>query len=521
MIINFGKVKDRAITALGGITEHQASKRAREAHASGYQDGYEDEPPSGTLKKYGWKSVTGGAVRELGGLDYEQVLSTVWKLFLSNPVAARAMRVKRDYILGRGVTPQADEDTLQTTLDDFWNLNKLSARLKEFILQLHLLGSQCYPAFVRKSDGQVRLGYIDPAQIERVVTHPENVLERWAVVVKEMTSIDTWVATREKRVYRIVREQESVVGEDDVDPGDYPGKRVTAEQAELEPWESEMLKAHGLNEYTGTCFYFPVNALSNQAQGVSDLLQVADWADQVDSVLFNLADLEHMAGFFSFDVTLTGADETRVKERAREIRKNPPKKGSVNVHNDKEEWRLDRPDLKQVGSIETSKTLLTFVLGGLGMPRHWYGFGDETNRATAEAQGTPTFRSMESDQDNARDVVLEMLYFVRDQAIIAGALAENMADAIITLVMPEMTTKDLAAIAQALGAVAQALLIVEQLNLITRETAAKVWAKVLSEIGVEIDPLAELAELDKEEESEPFMTAERVEAIMALGANGK
>jgi hypothetical protein len=518
----FGRARESLITHLGGVTETRASERAGRAYEAGYNEGIEDEPVSGTLKRQGYKSILGNAIRNLGGLDHDKVLDTAWKLFLSNPVAGRSMRLKRDYILGSGVTPQADDDDLQTILGEFWRVNKLDGRLKKFILQLHLLGSQCYPAFVRKSDGAVRLGYIDPAQIERVVCHPENVMEKWAVVVKEVQGADAWAKRHGKRVYRIIREQESVIGDDDrVKSGQHEGKRVTADQAELEPWESEMLKAHNLTEYTGSCFYFSVNELSNQSMGFSDLLQEADWLDQLNAVLFALADREHMADFFSYDVTLDGAGEDDVRKRAGEIRKNPPRKGSVNVHNDKEAWRMDRPDLKQAGSIEASRTLLRFALGGLGLPEHWYAYGNETNRATAEAQGTPTFRSLESDQDNTRAVILEMLYFVRDQAAIAGALSGESVEVEIVLTMPEMTTKDLGAIGQSLGVVAQALLTIESLNLVTRETQAKVWAKFVSEIGVEYNPVEELEKLDEESEEDalPGMTIEWHDAIVK--ANGR
>lgn len=507
-------IGERIIEILGGMTRAEAKEMAARAAEAAYEDMGEDEPVSGTVRKRGYKTLTGQAIRDFGGLDYGKVLSTAWKLFLSNPVAKRYLRVKRDYILGRGVKPHTDDEDLQAILDEFWKGNKMSQRLKKFVLQLFLLGEQMYPAFVRESDGRVRLGYIDPVEIKRVITHPENVLEQWAVVVKErQETTDSWIASKGKRVYRIIREDEGVVdGEGDVRPPEHPGLLVTHEQAELEDWEGEMLKSYGLKEYSGSCFYFSVNNLSNQPRGYSDLLQGADWLDQLDTILFALADRENMADYFSFDVTLEGADEDEVKKRAKELLRKPPKKGSVNVHNEKESWSLNRPDLKQSGSIESSKTILTFILGGLAMPRHWYGFGDETNRATAEAQGAPTWRTMETEQDESRDMVLEMLRFARDQAQIAAAWKPKAeGDGEITLPMPEMASKDVAQIAQAMNHIAMALMIaVDTLGLMSVEKAAEVWAKVVAELGVEFNPADELEKVQGESEAQELADAARM-----------
>lgn len=489
-------IKDRLIGRLGGVTEAQASERVSRAEEAAYEDKGEDEPVSGTLRRQGYRTLTGTAIRDLGGVDYAKILDVAWKIYLSNPVAKRSSTIKRDYILGRGLQLQGDGE-LQAILDGFWGVNKLDARMKKFVLQLFLLGEQMYPVFVKETDGQVRLGYIDPVEIKRVVTHPDNVLEKWAVVLKAReVGTDAWVEPIGERVFRIVRIEEGVGKKEEGET--HIGKRVTAQQAILEDWEAAMLKQFGLDKYTGSCFYFSVNDLSNQERGHSDLLQVADWLDQEDAVLFDLADMEQIANFFSFDVTLEGADDNEVKKRAKELRDRPPKKGSVKVHNEKEIWNMHRPDLKQAGSIETAKNLLTYILGGLGLPRHWYGYGDETNRATAQEQSAPTWRSLQTDQDIVRDVILEMLLFARDQAEIAGTYHPKEDDKVLVQ-MPEMGTRDVEAISRSLNAVATALTMVDVLGLMSRERAMEIWAKVVSELGIEIDPAEEVKKMKEEE----------------------
>lgn len=522
-------IGERIVGAFGGVTrremESAVSTRAREAYAQGYNDAGEDEPPSGDIKKYGYRRALTKGLRDFSQINWEHIVEIVWTLWQSNPVADRHFEMKRDYIVGVGIAPKTDDAELQALLDRFWSGNKMGRRAAEFTLQLFLFGCQCYPAFTREADGRVRLGYIDPAQIKDIVVHPDNAMEMWAVVVKEQYDVPVWTGTRGTRVYRIVREDDDVVsvlcpycytysGREDarclscgadltaeperVIPARRPGKLVTAGQATLEPWERKMLRAFGLDEYTGDCFYEKVNSVSNQPRGYSDLLQEADWLDQHDETLFALADREQMAGYFSWDVEITGADDEKVKERAQELRRKPPAKGSVNVHNDAEKWQFNYPDLKQNATIETQNALLTNILGGLGWPRHFYGYGDETNRATAQAQHDPTWRSMEHDQNTVRSMFLQMLCFVRDQAEIAGAWQPQKDEqghpmsCEIDLQMPEMTSKDMAIISTALSSLVLALAQAVDMGWLTRETAAKVLAKALAEMDVDVNPEEEL-----------------------------
>ena len=180
---------------------------------------------------------------------------------------------------------------------------------------------------------------------------------------------------------------------------------------------------------------------------------------------------------------------------------NPPKKGSVNVHNAQEAWSLNAPDLKQQPSIETHRAIETYCLGGEGIPTSWYGHGDDTNLATAQAQGTPTWRSMRAMQDEDRAMFVDMLAFARDQAEIAGhyRLTEG-ADDGVDVQMPAMDVKDLASLSAALSQLALALQQAEQAGWMTHAHAVEAWAGLMSELDIEINPDEEMAEIDQVEQ---------------------
>ena len=551
-------LRDRIIDRLGLVSTSVLNDRTQEAYRSGYHDSGEDEPVSGTTAKYGYRRSTTGGLRDFSLIDPDQVRDIIWVLFQSNPIVKRSCQIKRDYILGTGVSPQTQDKKLQALLEKFWELNQFSIRQKEFVLQLFLFGEQIFPVFVRKSDGRVKLGYIDPSEVETIITHPENAIEKWAVVVKARAPEDRpWVDNQEVRVFRIIREEERTGGnlaglagklvptqsqntngngsqenrgvlwdpeftnqkdpEQDIIPfGDETqvdqfsdilhsvanatrpsnqGKLVTADQAVLEKWESDLLKHYGLDAYSGSCFFFNVNSVSNNERGYSDFLQVADWVDQHDVTLFTLADREQLASFFSWDVTLTNADEGQVTKRSNEIGLRPPRRGSVNVHNDAELWKMEYPDIQATNSIETARALQLQILGGLGYPEHWFGKGDETNRATAQAQGDPTWKTLEHDQGVVKSMFLMMLQFAKDQASIAGTWKvtpdseeeDGVEDHEIDVPMPEMTAKDPAMIASTLSSLASAMTIAEEEGWHDLETSRKLWAKGVSELGIEID----------------------------------
>lgn len=510
MIIDTTKLPKRILNAVGLITKSDADVKADRAFEAGYNSSIEDEPPSGTLKTYGYRRSTAGTLRDFTKIPYDKIIRTVWVLFQNNPVVKRTNKIKTSHFLGGGVEYQTDDDDVKETLDTNWRVNKINRKLRKWVFELRLWGEQIYPVFVRQADGQVRLGYIDSEQIGMIKTHPDNSMERWAIVLKSD-------AANRRKVYRVVREDESFIDAmNQVRPAQNEGLMVTAEQANIQDWEKAFLKECGLTEYTGSCLLFQVNNMSNQSRGFSDYLQSSDWLDALDETLFAVGEREQFANYFSWDFTLEGYDDAKVSEFAKKDKKNPPKRGSAHYHNEKVTRELKYPDLKQMGSIETVKAILTFVLGGLGFPLHWFGFGDDANRATATTMGDPTWKTLEEEQDEVREMILDILTFFRDQAIIAGYLEPAAFEADISVTMPEMTKKDLTQLSAAMNQTATSLMVAEQNGWSTREQIVTVWQKFMQELGVDAVTLEDI----DAEQPEEMETANKVNEWLAKRING-
>jgi len=466
-------ITDRVIEFLGGVTKAQADYHAHEAYASGYNDG-NDDPASGDIGAggFGYRSSTSGRGRE-GDIPWAENVATAWQQFQSNPLVKRDSDITRDYIIGSGFQYHSDNDDLQEINTQFVENNDLEDHAPKFARELFLFGAQCYPVFVKESTGAVTLGYIDPDALDGVVLHPDNPLVKVAVIVKAQTGANPWEHATDAKVYRIVRRNDAE-------------KLATWEQSQIEPWEDEMLESKGLEEYSGSCLFFNANAMSNQGLGCSDYLQIADYADQWDETLFSLGDREQVGGYFVWDVKMIGASPEEVAEAANDRNKNtPPRRGGVLRHSDGEEWTPASPDLKQAGSIATVQEQRVNIIGGLGKPEAWFGRPSGTHLATAQAQGDPTFRSLEYKQGRIQKMLKLMFDLVRDQAIIAGmpGIAE---DDTTKIVMPEMTARDMSVIITALSGLVSALMIIEDREWLEQDVILELLRKAIGELGVEV-----------------------------------
>ncbi len=522
-----GSLKERVIEIIGGVTPAMLDKRITEAHTSSYKAGFSDGQgndetvsTSEGLTSYGYKALGSRIAREFKK-DPKKATETIWELYEPSGVANWLMEVMRDHFVSSEIKPTTEDEKLQGILDDFWNDNDMSDRVLEFALQLPLLGTQCFPVFAREGDGRLRLGYIDPGEIESVATDPENIMKRVAVVVGSGTGTPS-------RIYRIVQKDDDKFfgvdgeGKEIMLPAKFPGKLVTAANLEgqYEAWEYMMLRKAGLRDYTGSCIYRTWSSLSNQTRGWSALLRAVDPVDQADETLFNMGVAERLKSYFLIDVEVEGVEPDEIPAYAVKRGTRPPKPGGINWHNDKETWKVDGPDLRQNSSIDTHAEQIKTILGIMGLPFPWFGDGSDTNRATAVEQSGPAHRGLKAKQMVIKKMFLRILNTVRDQAIIAGTYKPKGDEpAEIDLIMPEISTKDTATAATTFNQVVAGVSDAEDAGYITHETAALLVAQAAAAFGVEYDVDEELEKAEAEQAEREEERAAQRGAMLAAGLN--
>ena len=411
-----------------------------------------------------WTRLTGDGARDLDTLSQERMRTVAVYLWDANVIANRIVELPIAYILGEGARLSANDEALQSVLDGFWRhpINAMDKKLPIKVRELSLYGEQIWPVFVNEVSGQVQLGYIHPSRLKEVVVDPDNPEQPVGLVVTK------GVMEKELR-YRVV---------------------VNGPEALF----TQRTQALRQTFTDGDVFYFAVNTLSTTRRGRSDLRAPADWLDAYDQFLFGELERYNFLRAFVWDVTVTGADDTKIKEKARSIK--APTPGSVRVHNESEVWKAETPDLQAADTSNGARLFRNHVLGAASIPEHWFGGGGDVNLATAAEMGGPTYKMFSMRQREIRHMLEEVGRFVIRQSILAKEGREpDWTDPRlkVQVVFPEMIPSDTTKYAAALSQVAAACVTSMEAGLLSEAAAVGLLATVAGRLGYELDPDAELA----------------------------
>ena len=295
----------------------------------------------GETEDVGWRNLTSQANRNLAEVTQKRMQEIAFYLYDSNPMAHRIIEIGKDFVAGDGFRFQAAEPVVQDLLQDFWDDpdNSMDIKMESKIMELSLWGEQCYPVFVNKVNGHVKLGYLDPGLIQSVRLDPQNP-ER----IKEIK----WLKGQKVESWKVINSDQRKTG-----------------------------KSSGM--MVGDCFYFAINKVVYASRGRSDLLPLCDWIDGYDQFLFARLERAFYLNNFIWDVLCEGMSEKEIKEFANNLK--PPAPGSARVHNEKVKWDMISTKLEAADASAEAALFKNQILGGAGYPEHWFGIGEKTTRA--------------------------------------------------------------------------------------------------------------------------------------------
>lgn len=429
-------------------------------------------PPSGMIDPddYLYRPLTARvAGAGLPVWQQDKQLALARHLDRGNPAARRILDLLRDFVFGEGVTLAYQNDQVEAILDAHWHdpLNRWDSRGPRWFRTLLRDGELLAVVAVNPVNGFVRWGSISPERIKQVKSDPNN----WEVV------------------RQITLKPEK--------PGE-PDRVLTAITVDL---------ASGAMD--GEAMLFRLN--DDGGRGISYLYPLADLLDALDQAIFNDVERAALLKAFVWDVTVQNATPDQLNLMvATDPQFQPPKPASVRAHNENITWNAVTPGLNAGDGVLFNTFLLTYTLGGAGIPLHWFGFGGDANRATAGEMDEPVIKFLTRLQDQWREHLTDLLRFVVDQAIAHNQLPATVArqdgegkdtgeqldarDA-FAVVMPDMNTTDIAQVAAALQQVAAALLTMTGEHWVSAETAQQTAWGLLAHLGQEIDPTVEQARI--------------------------
>jgi len=451
------KIRERIVERFfGGVIEAKVKERLR---ASSLAD--EDQ---------GWRKLTGDASRNLSPLKQSRMIEIGFYLWENTPLGRWLIETTKDFILAEGLPYEAKNEEVKKVLDDFWfdPINRMDLYIEKHLRELLITGELCLPAFVAEQTGRVRLGYIDPVQIDEVITDPENIKLVIGVFLKTKA-------------------------------GEERTKLRTILHREADPFLSRKAQAMRESWTDGQCFFFAINNLTNSPRGRSELLSVADWVDGYEQFLFDLLDKWKLINTFVWDLRVDGADENEIKKQVSALVK---KSGSAYAHNEKVTLEAKNPDLKAVDTSEGARLFRNHILGALNYPEHWFGGGGDVNRATAVEMASPTFKTLSAKQLYFKYILSSIFDFVIDQALEKKYLKISEDEAYdFSIVTPELATKDVTKYASLIQQTAASIALAQQHGWIDQATARKIFATTVNYLGIEID-VTEIEERVKKEKFE-------------------
>lgn len=419
----------------------------------------------------GFRRITSPAtLRDLNPLMQERMQQVCFFLAVTTPFGKRIVEIITSYVIGEGFQLAAEDPAAQEVLDRFAKdpINNLRGNLREWCRELAIFGELCLPTAVNPVDGFVRLGYVDPQEIDAIAFGGLQTARAQELSIPVAVRLRQRIGESEGRRLAIVRAQEDSLSED-------------------------------YGRLSGECFYLAINKAKSASRGISELFSLADWIDVFDQMVFDFADKVRFLNTFVWEFVLKGADQAAVEAFKKAMLKNPPRQGGFQVHNESVEMKPQTPDLKSADMHEAARMVKLYGLGGAGLPAWFFADPMDANRSTAIEMEGPTGKKLTDWQNVLRELVHQIGAYALDQAVGHGVLPEG-GDLNFKVIAPDMSIRDMTKAASVLQVGGNALALAEDRGWIRKETAARAFHTALGQLGVEVESKKEFEEAQQERE---------------------
>lgn len=334
--------------------------------------------------------------------DRDKILAECLRAWRVNPMARAIVKLTTAFIVGDGFDVSSKHKATNKFLTEWWNhpLNALDAQLPEW------------------SDERVRSGNLF-----------------FLVTVNPMTGMSFFRAVPAEQIKEIQSAENDVMQEkyfipQSMNQSPYPAYDPTQAQ------ESFML-------------HYAVNRPVGSQWGEPALAPMLVWIGRYANWLEDRVRLNRFRNAFMYVVQGTFASKGEKEARQRELNANPPQSGSILVTDPSEQWGIISANLDAFDASVDGLAVKRMVATGALMPMHWFAEPESSTRTTAEAAGTPTFRTLRQDQNSFIAMIEHMTYIALQ--IRKRADARVNADADVKINASDMTERDNANLALAMS----------------------------------------------------------------------
>jgi hypothetical protein len=333
--------------------------------------------------------------------DRKKIFAESLRAWRVNPIARRIVRLMTSFVIGKGITIKSPDEKTNAFLQEWMKQNKFKKNLKRWKDEDTRTGN-LFPLYNVDETGMSIIRMVPAEQIEEIETKPNDI------------------------------EQETGYTRDLIDE---------------EPW-----KAYDKDQSQPLfMLHFASNQPVGSPWGEADLSPLLVWIGRFSSWLEDRVRLNHFRTVFMYVITGTYASEAERSAREKELRANPPQSGSLLVMNTNngEKWGVMAAQLDAFDASMDGTAIKKMIMDGAGQPMHWHAEPEGSTRTTAEAAGTPTFRTLEETQDDFFEMIIDM---ARVALEVRSKIDKSVdAQAEIKVGGPDITERDNATLALALG----------------------------------------------------------------------
>jgi hypothetical protein len=329
--------------------------------------------------------------------DRKKIFSESMRAWRVNPMARRIVRLMTSFVIGKGLAIKSDDTEVQTFLTEWWKKNKFQRNLKRWKDEDTRTGN-LFVLFNVLENGMSILRAIPAEQIEEIVTAEGDA------------------------------ETETRYDKDETGEEFYPAYNAEEQQKTF-------------------MMHFASNQPIGSPWGEADLSPLLVWIGRFSSWLEDRVRLNRFRTAFMYVIRGSYASEAERSTREKQLRANPPQSGSLLVLNANagEDWGILSANLDAFDASMDGMAIKKMFSGGIGFPLHWLAEGESSTQSTAEAAGTPTFRTLEETQNDFFEMVIELA-----QTAVTIKFGQK-SNAAIWVEGPDITERDNATLALALG----------------------------------------------------------------------
>ena len=336
--------------------------------------------------------------------DRKKVFAESLRAWRVNPIARRIVRLMSSFVIGKGITIKSDDPQTNEFLQEWWNhrLNKIGKNAKRWKDEDTRTGNLFFLFSVDQA-GMSFVRAVPADQIEEI-EHTEHDIEQETRYTKDADGTEAYKA---------------------YDPQD--------------------------TEQTSFMLHFASNRPVGACWGEADLSPLLVWIGRFSSWLEDRVRLNRFRTAFMYVIRGSYQNEAERIAREKYINANPPKSGSTLVlnSNNGESWGILSAQLDSFDASLDGGSIKKMIASGIGYPLHWLAEPEDGNRSTAEAAGTPTFRTLEETQGEFFDVLQELARVACE--VRARTDQTIKPDSLIEIDGPDITERDNATLALALG----------------------------------------------------------------------